>query len=221
MVCRVAVSVVVRRMRCLVSVQGEGSMNRGRVLLAVAAMWLVLPARASGQAATISGKVTSESGQPVEAANVYINQLGASVNTNAAGNYTIAVPAARVSGQKVHLRVRAIGHLSQMREVTVQPGLQTQNFTLPADVNRLSEVVVTGVVEGTERAKVPFSIGRVTAEDLPVPGLDPIRALAGKVSGMRIAQTSGRPGTTPEIQLPGPPSTTPPARRPGPPIAAH
>lgn len=191
-------------------------MNRVRVLLAVAAMWLVLPTRADGQAATISGKVTSESGQPVEAANVYINQLGASVGTNAAGVYTIVIPAARVSGQKVHLRVRGIGHLSQMREVTINPGLQTQNFTLQADVNRLSEVVVTGVVEGTERAKVPFSIGRVTAEDLPVPGLDPIRALAGKVSGMRIAQTSGRPGTTPEIQLRGPTSINATGRSAGP-----
>src|SRR5260221_2501070 len=102
MVCRVAVSVVVRRTRCPLSRKGEDSMNRVRVLLAVAAMWLVFPARASGQAATISGKVTSESGQPVEAANVYINQFGASGGTNAAGNYSNSVPAPRSSAPKVH-----------------------------------------------------------------------------------------------------------------------
>ncbi|MEO8624647.1 MAG: TonB-dependent receptor plug domain-containing protein, partial [bacterium] len=192
--------------------------NRVRVLALalLSALLTVSAATAQAQTAVITGKVTSESGQPVEAANLYINDLAVSVGTNAAGTYSISIPAARVSGQKVNLRVRAIGQQSQLRVVTVVPGAQTQNFTMQADVNRLSEVVVTGVVEGTERSKVPFAVGRITSEDLPVPALDPIKALAGKVAGLRIAQTSGRPGSSPEIQLRGPTSINATGRTQGP-----
>ena len=192
--------------------------NRLRaVALAVLGIVLTLPAAtAQGQAAVITGKVTMENGQPLEAANVYINDLNLSVGTNAAGVYMISVPAARVAGQRVNLRIRSIGHQSQSRTILVTGGTQTQNFVLKTDVNRLDEVVVTGVVEGTQRSKVPFSVGRVTTEDLPVPALDPIRALAGKVSGMRIAQPSGRPGSTPEIQLRGPTSINATGRSNGP-----
>ncbi|MEO5816043.1 MAG: SusC/RagA family TonB-linked outer membrane protein [Gemmatimonadaceae bacterium] len=192
-------------------------MARVRVLLAIVALTVALPfARAQSQNAIITGKVTTEAGLPVEAANLYINDLSLSVGTNAAGNFTINVPAARVNGSKVNLRIRAIGHQSQLRQITLVPGTQTQNFTMQADVNRLSEVVVTGVVEGTERSKVPFTVGRITAEDLPVPALDPIKALAGKVAGLRIAQTSGQPGSSPEIQLRGPTSINASGRGQGP-----
>ena len=192
--------------------------NRVRVLgLAIAGVLLAVPAAsARAQTAVITGKVTSENGQPVEAANLYITDLGVSIGTNAAGIYTFSIPAARVSGQKANLRIRAIGQQSQLRTITIVPGAQTQNFTLQGDVNRLSEVVVTGVVEGTERSKVPFSVGRITAEDLPVPALDPIKALAGKVAGLRIANTSGRPGSSPEIQLRGPTSINATGRTQGP-----
>ena len=188
-----------------------------RVLLAMAVLVLAIPAeRVHAQNAAITGKVTSESGQPVEAANLYINDLAVSVGSNAQGNYSINIPAARVSGQRVNLRIRAIGQQSQSRLITITSGSQVQNFTMKTDVNRLSEVVVTGVVEGTERSKVPFSVGRITSEDIPVPALDPIRALAGKVAGLRIAQSSGRPGSTPEIQLRGPTSINASGRGQGP-----
>lgn len=192
--------------------------NRVRAIaLAFLSVLLILPAAtAQAQNAVITGKVTSENGQPVEAANLYINELAVSVGSNAAGVYTITIPAARVSGQKLNLRIRSIGHQSQVRVITITAGTQTQNFTMQQDVNRLSEVVVTGVVEGTERSKVPFSVGHVSAEDLPVPALDPIKALAGKVAGLRIAQTSGQPGSTPEIQLRGPTSINATGRSDGP-----
>ncbi|MDB4913657.1 MAG: TonB-dependent outer membrane protein SusC/RagA [Gemmatimonadetes bacterium] len=184
--------------------------------LAVLSVLLTLPAAiAQAQNAVITGKVISENGQPIEAANVYITDL-ASVGTNAQGVYTISIPGARVTGQKVNLRVRAIGHQSDMRPIVVTVGSHTENFTMKQDVNRLSEVVVTGVMEGTERSKVPFAVGRITSEDLPVPALDPIKALAGKVAGLRIAQTTGRPGDTPEIQLRGPTSINATGRTNGP-----
>lgn len=182
------------------------TMHRARAIAAaVSSVLLALPAAAQAQNAVITGKVTSEFGQPVEQANVYINDLTISVPTNAQGVYTITIPAARVSGQQLNLRVRAIGYQPGLRPIRITAGSQTQDFTLKQDVNRLNEVVVTGTVgEGVERAKVPFAIGRLTAEDMPVPALDPVQALTGKVAGVRIGQVGGAPGSTPEIMLRGP-----------------
>lgn len=178
------------------------------ILVAVVGGLIALgtPTQAEAQGAVINGKVTSEFGSNVEGANVYINDMGISILTNAEGNYTISIPAARVNGQLVNLRVRAVGYQPQVRPLRINAGTQTFNFVLKQDVNRLDEIVVTGVVEGVERAKVPFAVSRLSQEDLPVPALDPLRALSGKVPGVRIAQTSGFPGSTPEIMMRGPTS---------------
>jgi hypothetical protein len=167
------------------------SMNRARAIaVALIGGLLTLPAaKAQAQVSTITGKVTSEFGQPVDAANVYINDLTISVVTNAQGTYTITIPAARVSGQQVNLRVRAIGYQPGLRPIRVTAGSQSQDFALKQDINRLNEVVVTGSMEATPRANVPFAVGRLTSEDIPVPALDPITALQGKVAGVRIAST--------------------------------
>jgi TonB-linked SusC/RagA family outer membrane protein len=192
--------------------------NRARAIAgALLSVLLAVPsARAQAQNAVITGKVTSEFGQPIDAANVYINDLAISVATNAQGAYTITIPAARVTGQQVNLRVRAIGWQPGLRPITVRAGSQEQNFALKQDINRLNEVVVTGTIESTERSKVPFAVSHLSAEDIPVPALDPIRALEGKMPGVRVAQTSGRPGSTPEILMRGPTSLNVTGRSQGP-----
>lgn len=177
---------------------------------------LGLAAEAHAQA-TFRGRVATDRGEPIAGATVSINELALSVLTNAQGQYTLIVPAARVSGQAVTISARAIGYRSQARAVaSLTAGEFPADFQLAQDINRLEEVVVTGVLEGVERAKVPFAVGRVTAEDLPVPSMDPVRALQGKVSGVRIASTSGFPGSTPEILLRGPTSINAQGRSQGP-----
>ena len=173
-------------------------------------------ARAQSQNAIITGKVVGDAGQPIEFANVFISELVLSVPTNAQGSYSISIPAARALGQAVNLRVRAVGYQPGMVAIKLTGGAQSHNFTLKKDINRLSEIVVTGSIEGTERSKVPFAIGRVTAADLPVPALNPVTALQGKVAGMRIASTSGQPGSTPAILLRGPTSINASGRSTGP-----
>ncbi len=190
-----------------------------RVRVAAALLGVVLTAsasRAQAQNAIITGKVAAETGQLLEFANVYINELSISVPTNAQGVYTINIPAARVLGQAVNLRVRAVGYVPSAVAIRITAGSQTQDFALKKDVNRLNEIVVTGSLEGTERSKVAFSVGRLTAEDIPVPALNPVTALQGKVAGMRVASTSGQPGSTPQIMLRGPTSINASGRSTGP-----
>ncbi len=182
-------------------------MNRpSRWTTAVLAAIVALPAIALAQGAVITGKVTSEAGLPIEAATIFITEMSLGVASNAQGVYTLTVPAARVTGANAILRVRAIGYRPEEFSFRVVAGRIAHDFALKIDVNRLSEVVVTGSIEGTERAKVPFAVGRLTTEDVPVPSPNPLAALQGKVPGMRIAATGGQPGSEPQIMMRGPTS---------------
>ena len=149
---------------------------------------LVAPSAAQAQNAIVTGKVTATgTAQPLANVNVYINTLNISVATDEQGTYTITIPSARCCGQLVNLRVRALGYRPESRPYRVVAGRTEIDFTLQQDVNRLDEIVVTGSLEGTERSKVAFSVGRLATEDLPVPGLDPLRSLEGKIPGVRKA----------------------------------
>ena len=141
---------------------------------AVIALLMGSAAMAQAQNATIQGKVTTDQGHPIEGANVFITEMNVSIGTNAAGNYTITIPGARVRGQSVVLRARSIGMKPEQAAIVLRPGVITQNFVLPADVNRLSQVVVTGVAGATEQTKVTFSLARVDSSDMPVSGINPL-----------------------------------------------
>ncbi|GAC1517283.1 MAG: hypothetical protein NVS1B4_16920 [Gemmatimonadaceae bacterium] len=163
-------------------------------------------ATAQDLGAVITGKVTSDVGNPLFGANVYITELSLSVQTNEAGDYRLLVPAARVANQAVTLRARFLGHIPTARPITLARGAQTVNFRLQTDVNRLEAIVTTGVTGATERAKVPFSVARVDASEMPVVGTSPLSQLQGKVPGANIISNSGRPGTSPSVILRGPTS---------------
>lgn len=163
-------------------------------------------AMARAQNATIQGKVTTDQGRPLEGANIFITEMNVSVGSNAAGNYTITIPGARVRGQTVVLRARSIGQKPGQASIVIRPGVINQNFALEADVNRLSQVVVTGVAGATEQTKVTFALARVDSADMPVSGVNPLSQLQGKVAGAAIVSSSGRPGAQPSVLLRGPTS---------------
>jgi TonB-linked SusC/RagA family outer membrane protein len=173
-------------------------------------------AAAQAQAAVITGRVTSEAGQPLGAANVFITDLNISVGTNETGVYTLTVPAPRVTGQTLFIRVRAIGYAPSSKQVVITGGRQTVDFALRPDINRLAQVVVTGVSGATEQAKLPINVTRVDIADLPVPATNPLSQLQGRVAGANIVSASGRPGTAPAVLLRGPTSINASGRGQGP-----
>lgn len=190
-----------------------------KTLRRVAAATVVLVATAAAaqaQNAVIRGTVTSDGGQPIGGANVYLSELGTMAVTTDNGRYTLTVAGDRVRNQQLYLRVRAIGFRPGSRLVTVSSGEQTQDFTLTTDINRLDEIVVTGVLEGTEQAKVPFAVARVDLSEVPVQPVDPLRALAGRIPGANVTSVSGRPGAAPEVILRGPRSINASGRSQGP-----
>ena len=178
-----------------------------RVVAIGGAAFLALPGLARAQDAVITGRVTAEgSGAGLSGATVAITELGVGVLTNATGAYTLTVPAARIRGQSTAIVARFIGYVPLRRQITLTAGRQTQDFSIRQDVNRLNEVVVTGVSVATERAKVPFAVTRVDSTQAPVPGVNALSQLAGKVPGANIVAASGRPGAQPSVLLRGPKS---------------
>ncbi len=180
-------------------------LNVSTAALAVA-LALVSAGSAAAQGAVVTGRVVGATGEQIEGAQVYIQEVGAQSISNDAGTYNLVIPSERVRGQSVTLRVRRIGYTPDEREITLTPGSQTVDFTLQRDINRLSEIVVTGVTAGTERTRVPFSVATVNVADTPVPATNPLSQLQGKVAGVNIVSGNGRPGTSPSIILRGPAS---------------
>lgn len=190
---------------------------RGLLLGLVPALALLAAAAPAHAQATFNGRVLGPANQPLEGATVSIRELQISVVTGAQGRYQIVIPAGRVSGQQITMTARLIGYRPTSRVIPeLTSGERTIEFQLEQDITKMEEIVVTGVLEGVERAKVPFSVGRVTSEDLMVPASSPLTALQGKVAGVRIASTSGLPGSEPQILIRGPTSINASGRGQGP-----
>lgn len=159
-----------------------------------------------GGTAVITGRVTSESGAPINGASVFIPSLNVGATANETGAYRLVVAEPRVRGQTVAITARFIGYKPTSRQITLGPGPQTISFQLAVDANRLNEIVVTGVTGATERALVPFSVSRVDSSEMRVVAVNPLSQLQGKVPGANIVSNSGRPGSQPAVLLRGPTS---------------
>src|SRR6266540_5866455 len=85
-------------------------LTRSRLVPIVLSAFLALPALLAAQEpVTITGKVTSDAGQPLGQVEVAIPAMGLGSLSKDDGRYTIVVPGARVSGQTVTLVARRLG----------------------------------------------------------------------------------------------------------------
>src|SRR5262245_16876861 len=104
----------------------------GRVLTLVATLAL-MPAVATAQGVTVSGRVTGDQGIALSGANVSIAELGVGATTREDGRYSIAVPGARINAQPVTITARRVGYRVQSSRITLSSGNVTQDFTLVAN----------------------------------------------------------------------------------------
>src|SRR5690349_21133615 len=102
-----------------------------RGVFASVCVGVAVPAIVQAQtAATISGRVTGDAGQPLIAASVFIPGLNFGTTTRNDGTYSFTVPANRVTGQTVSLTARIVGYRAQTVQIALRGGEITQNFTL-------------------------------------------------------------------------------------------
>ncbi len=106
----------------------------------------------------ITGRVMSSAGQPLFGAGVDIEAAGVRVGTNERGEYVLPLRA-QLRGDRVVVRARLFGYAPQTRLVSLTADTTVVNFILSADVNRLSQVVVTGAA-AAGRARLPFKVAQ-------------------------------------------------------------
>src|ERR1044071_5946768 len=101
-------------------------------LLAGAAIGFLAP-KAFGQDAVITGKVTSELGNPIPGARIGILNTNFGTTANVNGVYTLTISSGSARGQATDLTARALGHRPKTVSIKVTPGTQTIDFQLAAD----------------------------------------------------------------------------------------
>lgn len=170
------------------------------------------------ETAAIQGRVIdARTGDPLPGATVFINELNIGAATNVKGEFTFLVPGPQVRGQVVTLIVRYVGYKQKMERITLTPGIISKDFKLDEDIFQLEEVVVTGVVGGTFKERLPFVVERIGKIDLQqVPHTSVHNAIRGKVPGVLVVQGDATPGSAASIQLRGPSSINTVGRSVGP-----
>ena len=89
----------------------------------------------------------------------------------------------------------------QVPNVTVEAGgTATVNFRLAAVPLSLQAVVTTGVTDPTSGTRVPFKVGRLEVQNIPVPSTNAIESIQGKVAAVTIVPP-GQPGSGTNILL--------------------
>lgn len=152
-------------------------------------------------AGRMNGVVTdSSSGQPLQAVQLFLSRgtTRLEARTAADGRYLFPnVPAGTYGLEAIRLGYRRVVRAN----LTVAAGA-TLTYDLKMDVAALNlqAIVTTGVADPTSGTRVPFSVGRVTAEDAPVPATNALETIQGKIAGVSVVPT-GQAGSGTNIQL--------------------
>jgi TonB-dependent SusC/RagA subfamily outer membrane receptor len=173
--------------------------SNGRPVLALLALTLT-PAIASAQV-TLTGRITGDAGNPLPFAQVLVEGTTVGTAANEEGVYRLLVPAPRAG---MVVMVRTIGYRPARDTINETTGIVTRDYRLTPDVLRLSELVVTAARAETERSTLGTTIATVTGEEIArswSPQID--AALAGKVAGALVQQTSGTPGGGTSVRIRG------------------
>lgn len=142
----------------------------------------------------IRGTVLDETGNPLPGANIIVKGTKVSAQTDYNGEFVLNAP-----NNATTIVVSFLGMESQ----EVKIGNSPIKVTLKESGQSLDEVVIVGY--GTQKkSKITGSVSKLDSKILQT-GMraNPASALAGTVPGLRVQQTSGRPGAVPVITLRG------------------
>lgn len=176
------------------------------VSLSVIVAAVVVPSlvSAQGNRSRITGRViNAASGAPVVGANIQVVGTIAVATTGEDGRYVIIGAPTGV----YNIEARRIGFGNSVREnIRLHAdSVNTVNFSLTINPLRLTEMVVSATVDPTSGLKTPYTVDKITSENMPVPTTTSAAgALAGKVAGVTITRPTGAPGSGVSIQLRSP-----------------
>ena len=143
---------------------------------------------------TITGVVNDGSGIPLLGAAVVIDGTAEGVATDFDGKYSIEASEGDI------LVFSFVGFIS--KKITVGAS-DTINVIIQADASELKEVVVTAY--GTQkRESIAGAVSIIKADQIENSTFsNPVKSLEGLVSGLRVIQSSGQPGSDPIVRIRG------------------
>ena len=141
----------------------------------------------------VTGRITDESGNPLQGISINVKGSTKGTTTNSNGNYSLTVPDNAV------LVISSVGY--ELIEETVA-GRTEINVVLKTQATSIEQVVVVGY--GTQRKKdLTGSVASVSGAELAKqPVLTATQAVQGKIAGVQVT-SSGDPNALPVIRIRG------------------
>ena len=167
-------------------------MNKKNIIISLfigTLLTFVMPLCAQNQ--TVTGLVVDVSGEPIIGATVMVVNGTVGTVTDIDGKFNIKV------APKSKLKVSFVGYTSQ-----IISDLKNPRIVLLEDQLKLDEVVVLGDYGSQKLRNATGAIETISTEelkDLSVGSLGD--ALAGKINGLHVSLSGGRPGSTPSLQI--------------------
>jgi TonB-linked SusC/RagA family outer membrane protein len=165
------------------------------IIYLVFVLLFTLPTLSYGQAKTITGTIVSaDDNLPLPGATVVIKGTKSGSSTDFDGKYSLQANVGDV------LVFSYIGYASSEAKVGAETVI---NMSLKPDVALLDEVVITGYGKQT-RATLTTSVSKLDTKILETSTRsNAATALQGTIAGLRVTNTTGQPGSTPQIVLRG------------------
>ena len=144
---------------------------------------------------TVTGTVTSATGEPLIGVNILIKGTGNGTATDIDGTYSIAGPDEKA--------VLVFTYTGFKGKELVPGALTTLDVVLDEDVELIDEVVVIGY--GTQKkSDLTGAISTIKSDEVKrVPSANVEQILQGKVAGVQVTPVSGRPGEGAVVRIRG------------------
>jgi TonB-dependent SusC/RagA subfamily outer membrane receptor len=162
--------------------------------------FILLPGILAAQTGQITGRVLDSEGVPLADVQISLENTMLGTLTNADGRYlllNVPVGVYQVNAQRLGYASRHVTNVS-----VTNGGQAVVDFDMNTQVLTMEELIVTGTVDPIEGVKIPFTVGRVSTENMAVPTTNSaLAALQGKVAGVSVVRGSGQPGSGVSILL--------------------
>ena len=149
---------------------------------------------AMAQTKTATGVVTDQAGEAVIGASVIVKGTTNGTITDLDGKFTLG----NVKNGDI-IQISFVGYKTQ----EIKFAGQTLNVILHDDTEVLDEVVVTGYGGSQKRATLTTAISKLDSVLKNAAFSNAGQSLQGSVTGLRVVNTTGQPGTNPDITLRG------------------
>ncbi|HEX2682791.1 MAG TPA: SusC/RagA family TonB-linked outer membrane protein, partial [Ferruginibacter sp.] len=157
------------------------------LLLAPFALW--------AQNKTITGKVVDETGAAVAGATVLQSGSKKGTQTDKDGNFSLSIPASKGT-----LLISYVGFKAEVVDAT---GKENITVTLQRNVTTSEEVVVVGY-QTVKRKDLTGSVSSVNSKQIrDIPVNSAAEALTGRLAGVQLNTTEGKPGAELTIRVRG------------------